>query len=151
MGVRVRIKHWRLLPIPPASSLADSTAEQPEAEQPELRAAFDAEFEAAELEQQIGWMPPGTPDKPRAAAPSAAEAFRSCLARVGARVILAGEQGAAIVFAVTKSVACVAYDRFDWIAWKHEDFATAATEEQELAADAIQDVIRSVNPRIVYR
>ena len=54
-----------------------------------------------------------------------------------------------MVFAVTKTMACVAYDCMDWMGWKHEDFAAAATEELELAAEPVQDVIRPANPKMV--
>ena len=109
--------------IPPASSLSNPTAGPPD-----LAAFFSAEVEGAALEQQIGMLPPqpavtppASPDNARAAAPSAAaasapsaaDAIRSSLAKVGARVLLAGEQGAAFVFATTKAMVCVAYDRLD--------------------------------------
>ena len=133
--------------IPPESSVCDPTAILPD-----FAAAYGAEVEAAALEQQIGMLPPGSPvqpparEHPPAAAPSAAADFRSPLATVGARVLLGG--AAAVVFRVTSKFACVAYDRLDWIAWRHADFASAATEEQEPAAEPVEDVVCHPNPKV---
>ena len=100
--------------IPPESSVFDCTTPLPD-----FAAAYGAEVEAADLEQQIGMLPPGSPvsDAPvlePAAAPSAAADLRSPLASVGARVLLEGV--GAVVFAHTSKWVCVAYDDFDWCA-----------------------------------
>ena len=132
--------------IPPESSLCNFTTTLPD-----FAAAYGAEVEAAELEQQIGMLPPGSPARETtarelAAAPAPAADIRSPLASVGARVLMAGV--GAVVFAHTSKWVCVAYDNFDWCVWSHADFAKAATKEVKPAAGAVEGVVRHPNPKV---
>ena len=126
--------------IPPASS-----CEQP-AQQPDLSVLFSAELASAEIDAQIGVMPPRDDDlgdpavtERVAPAPEVVLVVGGGLAVRGTRVVVQGKSG--VVFKVTKSHVAIALDKHPWVGYTHADFALVATPEQQMPAGAVAEVI----------